>query len=487
MQRMLRPIAIILLVFLVKLASVFYLVHLSKCNGTGNFMGIASMSGDAHSYITPIDNFLKEGTYYYDDAKAGRMPYLGSIYMVFRMFFNKETALSALVLMQILIGSISVYCMGRLSYMLTGAKSALWIFIILSLASLHVTIFDFAVLTESLGTAFIGIFLYLHFVYLSKGRKLKDLFYSGAFLALTILFKPYLSLLFIAVGIEFLWFYRSHSLLKMLKKTAVCSLCVFAPFFILNFPWTVRNYLVFQRFVPFQQDVNAGYGYSNATLSVYGFIQSIGESYVSWDKRSAGCYFEPVEGLPCEYEIPERILGPNLTMEKIQDARAVYASYMKSPNDSLEQRTIAVFEGLTEAYESDHPISYHLLTPLVLVKHFLIHSGSYFMPISTSSSCFHMYQLAIKVLQSVLYYLALILGMAGLLLLFRKNGNSFLLILIPSYLVLFFPIFMARSETRYFHLAIPVLLIGLTYVLYLFGSSDNPIIAKLKRIFLRNS
>lgn len=480
-----RPIAVIFLVFLVKFASVFYLVHLSKCNGTGNFMGLASMAGDAHSYITPIDNFLKEGTYYYDDAKAGRMPYLGSIYMVFRMFSNKETALSALVVLQILIGSISVYCMGKLSSILTGARSAFWIFIILSLTSLHVTIFDFAVLTESLGTAFIGIFLYLHYLYLTQGRKLKVLFYSGLFLALTVLFKPYLSLLFIAVGIEFLWFYRSQKLFYLIRKTVVCSICVFAPFFIINLPWTVRNFIVFQRFVPFQQDVNAGYGYSNATLSVYSFIQSIGESYVSWDKRSAGCYFEPVEGLPCEYEIPDRILGPNLTIEKIQDARSMYGSYLRSPNDSLELRIIEVFNGLTEAYKLDHPISYHVITPLVLVKHFLIHSGSYFMPISTSSPCFHTYQMAIKFIQSVLYYAALIFGMVGLILLLRKNGNSYLILLIPIYLVLFFPIFMARSETRYFHLAFPVLLIGLTYLLYLLSSSENPFLIKFKRVFLR--
>jgi 4-amino-4-deoxy-L-arabinose transferase-like glycosyltransferase len=483
MKSPLRPIAIILLVFLVKLASVFYLVHLSKCNGTGNFMGIASMAGDAHSYITPIDNFLNEGIYYYDDAKAGRMPYLGSLYMVFRLFTTKELALSALVVLQVLIGSISIYCMAKLTSMLIGVKSAFWVFIVLSLVTLHITIFDFAVLTESLGTAFIGIFLYLHYVYLTQGRNWKDLIYSGIFLALTVLFKPYLSLLFIAVGIEFLWSHRNHGLVYNLRKTVLCSICVFAPFFIINLPWTVRNFIVFQRFVPFQQDVNAGYGYSNATLAVYSFIQSIGESYVSWDKRSAGCYFEPVEGLPCEYEIPSRILGENLTIEKIHEARAVYGSYIKGPNDSLEQRTIAIFNDLTEAYKKDHPISYHLLTPLVLVKHFLIHSGSYFMPISTSSPCFHTYQIFIKVLQSVLYYAALIFGMIGLMLIFKKNGSSFLLLLIPIYLVLFFPIFMERSETRYFHLAFPTLLIGLTFVLHRFISPENSIFTKFKRFF----
>lgn len=478
MRQYIRPIAIIALVFSIKLVSVWYLVSLSKCNGADSFLGIASMAGDAQSYIVPIDNFMNEGSYYYDDAKAGRMPYLGSIYMVFRFFTSREAALSALVVFQVLIGSIAVYCMAKLCKKLSQKNQAFWIFIALSVVSFHVTIFDFAILTESLGTAFVGIFLYLHYKYVTQGRTRRQLLKSGLFLGFSILFKPYLSLIFVIVGMEFLWHHRKNSILTNMKNSAICSLLFFGPFFVMNLPWTVRNYLVFDRFVPFQQDVNAGYDYSKATLAVYGFIQSIGESYVSWDKRSAGCFFEPVDGLPCEYEIPERILGNSLTMEKILEAKSTYGLYLNNPSDSLEEIVVSQFGALRESYETDHPFASKMVAPLILTKHFLVHSGSYFMPVSQQSPCFRTYQLAIKAAQSLLYYAALLIGFMGLFLLLRKNGATFLLTAIPLYLILFFPIYMARTEIRYFHLAYPILLVGLTYVIVLYLTGRKPLLDK---------
>src|SRR5580700_5181459 len=100
---------IVLLIFLVKLISVLYLIHLSNCINSGTHIGLASYTGDASSYITPIDNFLKEGHYYFETAKAGRMPYLGLVYLPFRLFFSKQIALSILVILQILMESIAIY------------------------------------------------------------------------------------------------------------------------------------------------------------------------------------------------------------------------------------------------------------------------------------------------------------------------------------------------------------------------------------------
>src|SRR4051812_1177953 len=104
-----NPIVIIIVVFIVKLLSVLYLINLAKCNGSQEFNGIASMSGDANSYITPIDNYINEGNYYFESAKAGRMPYVGLVYYPFRLFFSKSVALTIVVLLQILMEAIAIY------------------------------------------------------------------------------------------------------------------------------------------------------------------------------------------------------------------------------------------------------------------------------------------------------------------------------------------------------------------------------------------
>ena len=182
---------------------------------------------------------------------------------------------------------------------------------------------------ESFGTSFLCLFVYHYYNFLAYNRTPKPLIISGFFLTMAVLFKPYLSLLFILIGLEFIKYeYKNfgHFFLKNISKNI---LLVSFPLLILDAPWVVRNYIVFNRFIPFQQDASAGYNYSPAYLAEVDFITSIGESYVFWDKRSAGCYFESHRNFPCEYEFPKRIFDKSLTMQQIQDARNTYMEFQK--------------------------------------------------------------------------------------------------------------------------------------------------------------
>ena len=149
----------------------------------------------------------------------------------------------------------------------------------------------------------------------------------------------------------------------------------------------------------------------------------------------------------------------------MEEARNVYLEYQATPNDSLNSLTVQKFNTLSEIYKKESAFSYYFVKPFILCKHFLFHSGSYYLPISENSVCYHSYQWLLKLSQSVLYYLALIFGFIGSFLLFRKNSKSFMIVAIPMYLILLFPIILARTEFRYFHLAYPFLLIGLTFML----------------------
>ena len=263
-----RPFLVIACIFILKLISVLYLVHLTKCGGGDTFMGITRMSGDASSYITPIDNFLSEGNYYYNDSKAGRMPYVGLLYYLFRLLFSKTIALGCVVVLQTLIESIAIYYLAKLCHLLFKTQKAFWSFLFLSIISLHVTIFDFTMLSESLGISFLCFFTYHYYIFLSHRRTNRQLLVSGLFLALSILFKPYLFPLFILIGVEFLWFHRAEKIIKNIQKTFISSMLISLPLLVINTPWTIRNYFVFNKFIPFQEDINAGYNYSEATLSV---------------------------------------------------------------------------------------------------------------------------------------------------------------------------------------------------------------------------
>lgn len=455
---------IISIIFLIKTFTVLYLVDLTKCINS-EFIGIASMSGDANSYITPIDNFISEGHYYYETAEAGRMPYLGLVYYPFRLIFSKKIALSIVVLLQILMESIAIYYIAKLCYKLFNIQQAFLLYLLLAIFSLHVTIFDFSLLSESLGISFLCLFVYHYYSFLEGCRTKRQLIIVGFFLTLAVLFKPMLSTIFLFIGVEFLWYNRHCKFLTSIKYVIIYTLIVSAPLIIINTPWTIRNYTIFNKFLPFQQDPYAGYNYSSATLAVWKFIETIGESFVFYDKRSAGCYFEPKKGMECEYQFPDRIFSANLTMNKIEEARMIYLDYQKHTSDSLNNLTVQKFNTLTDIYKKERTFSYYIIRPIMLSNHFLFHSGSYFLPIKKDSACYQSYQWMLKLSQSILYYLCLIFGFLGTILIFRKNPLSFIIPIIPIYLIILYPMVFSFTEFRYFMPAYPFLLIGLTFML----------------------
>jgi len=237
---------------------------------------------------------------------------------------------------------------------------------------------------------------------------------------------------------------------------------------------------VLKKIVPFHQDIYAGYGFTPANFAVRNFIQTIGESIVFWDTKSAACYFEAPEGMTCDYNFPSRIFNSNLTFENIEEARTIYLNYKKNPSDSLAQLTISKFNLLSDNYKKDHAFAYYILNPMMLCKNFLIHSGSYYLPIKKDSACYHSYQWALKLFQSLLYYLSLVFGFLGIFLLSRKFKNSFIIISIPIYLIIMFPIYFKMTEYRYFSTAYPFLLIGVVCIFYLIKQKWDKYRVKVK-------
>lgn len=465
MKRYKRPLIIISLIFLIKLCSSLYLIHLTKCDTPQLFRGIAQYSGDAASYIGPIDNLIETGSYNYESVQAGRMPYLGLVYYFFRLWLSKTMALNFVVISQILLEAISIYCLALMCKNMFGSSKSFWLSIFLSCISLNVSIFNYYVISESFGISFLCLFVYSYYSFLTQVKTNKQLLKTGLFLGLTVLFKPYLCLIFVLIGIEFMVNEPRINYLDYVKSVLKKTLIVVLPFLVLNSPWIIRNYVIMHKFVPFQQDVYAGWKLPKIYFAAFKFVDAIGESYVSWDKRSAGCYFEPQIGIKCEFKFSNNIFSENLTMNKIEDVRGIYIKCLKSPSDSLSAIVTTKFDELTNIYKEEHPFRYNFVNPIKIIGHFLLHSGSYYLPISKGSACYHPYQMLIKLSQSLLYYLSLTLGFIGTILLLFKNRKSFIMFSIPIYLIVLFPLVLKRTEFRLFHPAYPFLMIGFIFII----------------------
>jgi hypothetical protein len=252
-----------------------------------------------------------------------------------------------------------------------------------------------------------------------------------------------------------------------LKKTFLYSILSFSPLIILDTPWIIRNYITFNKFIPLQKDIYAGYKYEDWYLEYSLFTIKIGESAVFWDKRSFGCYFEDFNEFGCEYELPNRILGNNLTKEKIEAQKKLFLLLKKNPKDSLlKKRVIDGFRNLYNDYIKDHPYSYWIVPPIIHIKKFLFHSGSYYFPLHKNSPCYNIIHLIIKLLQSLFYYLSLFLGFFGLLKLLFNDSKSFILFSIPMYTIIIICIVFLGDEFRYFHPSYPFLSFGMFFLFF---------------------
>lgn len=458
-------------IFLFKFSILLYLVHLNKCQNPDLKGGHFSFfSGDAYSYIAPVENFISEHNYHIHAGSnlvsAGRMPYYGVIYFVFRQVVSPVVAYDLLSILQIILEVIAIIYLSLLTASLLKTVFAFWCTVIIASLSFFVSYWSIYVLPESFSISLLIFFLYHYFNYKVTQKKTYFFFYA-LFFALLVSLKPYFILFlffpFVDIatgGFAFSKFYFA----KALKLTLI-TLCVL---FALLSPWIIRNYFVFHRFIPFQESIYAGFTYSESDLACRRFIAAWGGSSGQyWDKRSAACYFIPRPNVQCQFTFPDYAFTSGYSLVDIDSVRSKYVFFQKHYSDSLNEIISHDFDRLTTIYKTENPFHYYLISPLLITKIFLFHSGSYYLPISPSFNCYQSWQFGFKLLQSVIYYFTLLAGFAGLLILFIRNRSSAILLAVPCYLIALFCFYLKASEFRYFNHSHPVLILGSVYLVIL--------------------
>jgi len=432
--------------------------------------GWANLTGDFKSYIHPVENYIRTGRYFIADEHhtevIGRMPYYGLIYYAFRQVLDVHAAYQAVVVFQVVLESFALLVLCMLAGLLFKRRAAVYATLLLGLVSLHMTSYANLLITESVSFSLLIFFVYHYIRYLEE-RSGRRLIAVSVLLALLVSLKPYYGLWYLVLGVEQWVAHRGLPVVPLARVLAIRALTLALPLAVWLSPWTVRNYLLLDKFVPFY-DVYGGIQYDEADMAYRRFVNSWGGSFVFWDKRSAGCFFEPAPGNPCEYEFPSYVLTPTVTMEALNDVRADFILHHADRSDeAVRRRVFDKFNVLTEAYRKERPWVYYAGSHLIRIKNFVIHSGSYFLPVSSASPCYRTWQLAPKALTSLLYYACLLPGFWGLVILARRRRHAWPLLAVPLSLILTFPVIVKATEWRYFTAAYPFLLIGLVAVLLL--------------------
>lgn len=448
----------LVVVLLIKTATVLLLSGLTRCDHPESMYGIASYTGDAESYIRPYDNLIAEGKYYNGNLIAPRTPAVGAVYFLCRTVGDKSTALTLQVVLQILVECVAIVLMSRLTEKLTGKRAAFYICIVLLTVTTWTTFYSYQILSESFSISLLCIAAFYYYNYITDHNKSKSLVWVAVVLALLSFLKPYFGILYLLIAADLVIQIRSMFKEKFIQSVVRPSLVLAIPLILLIGPWTLRNYILSDKIIPFQEDVYAGLKPDPAGMAVRTFVESIGESSVFWDTKSAAYFFYNAHAP--QFEFGESVFNSGITAENIESSRKLFLKYIAKPEPVLEDSVIQSFTAMTNLYIENDQFGYQVISRIKLAGLYLFHSGSYYLPISKTSDCYSQWHMFVKLLESSLYYLILISGFAGLFLSAKRNRIVMGFLLIAGFLIVLFPIILRSPEARYFVPAFPLLTAG---------------------------
>jgi len=448
--------------FVVKFALGLYFSRLATCQSPGAGLGYFALAGgDTFSYLGVMDNLLEHGEYYFwngaRNVYAGRMPYYGLPYFILRLFFDKPAASDIFVLFQIIFDSLATVLFARLCFSFSPFKSAFWLGYAIYFCSFNYFFWNIMLLTEGLSISFLIGFLFFYHRFWS-GQKWSDAILASVFLALMTVLKPYLILLYPVFLLGVLRKRKTFDRAAVpayFRRTIILSL----PLLILLTPWIIRNAIVLKKFIPAQENIYAGYNYSEADLSFSNFAGGWGGGVIYWDSKDAGCYFTLNPPYGCSFVIPSLALTNGYSVDDIERVRQDFLKLQANPSPELEKNVIAEFKRLTAIYQQERPFMYYVGSKFIFLKKLFWHTNNYNLPIHPSFKCYNSLQLLFKVVQFITYILTLTLGAFGLLRLIYDRKIDFLFFAVPLIITFLFAGLRA-TEPRYTGQVYVVLLLG---------------------------
>lgn len=420
---------------------------------------VAYLSGDAHSYYEPIESLIQTGTYKSDSYDAGhsyygRTPHYGLFYGFFRLFFDQNTALDAVILFQLLIRVLACIAFYRLVLLITKIRTvaaiAFGVFICMAPASLHA----YRLMTESLSMSFFILSLSWMMQWKYTG-KIKYLWLSGIFAGYMICMRPFL---LPAMGILIFLNLFGKEFTTDLKRKVKLGVIYFIPLVVFIAPWVIRNYTISGKIIVFQENVNAGYDYTAADLSLRDLLTATGENFMSWDYDAAGCWFDPLLSAYYKYDFPQSMLCESISKEQLVVSRDFYRDGMLNRDTVSMLKADSMFREMRAGYISEKPFGYYVISPLRIMKRAFIHNGVELLKRE------EWYELLYKTLQAALF-IAVCIGFVICVFIkdYRLNGYFWT---IPVLLAIVLCIGFRFSERRYFQYCYPVFILYASYLYY---------------------
>jgi hypothetical protein len=416
---------------------------------------------DDSSYLDPIDNLIHFGTYTPDF----RMPGYGLPYFLFRLMFAQAGACNALIILQLMLASASVYYLAMTVLAIFKNNSIFYLTFYLYLFCSYSNFFDAYICTESLCTSTLIFSVYFFTRYFEK-QKNKFLFYAGLLATWAMFIRPVFGgILAACCGI--LLFQKNKDL-----KIKVKSIFIFLTAFILcEGYWIYRNFQVHKEFIPF---TTTGAFYPNEATSylepLFYFAQSWGGVCSFTDKPVDVDWFQyHYPGLkPITHfdSLPDNIYTSAFNKDSLIQLKRMILALQ---NLSIDTTTASIYQNelMTKlnvyrlSVKKEKPFVYFVQAPFKMIG-VMLYGPVTRLYLDRGQSVPIFGKLIIE-FNYFIYILILLTGLMGIIcsILFGTRERRYLLIIpfIPLYTILVHPFIFRFFDNRFLMPAFPFLII----------------------------
>jgi len=226
----------------------FFLICIFSIFKYGNSTLLGNLSNpdnDDVKFIRSAWILADTGNYIYhtpSTATVFMMPGLSFVLAFFVMIFGKFGGITAFRVFQAIVQTGSLFLLFLIARKLFNSKVGI-IATIISILSISEYWVPNLILTETLFKFCVLCLVYFS-IYALEEQKTKYYIMGGVALGVATLFRPTIATF--PIVILFIWILRKYKLKIMLKYTAIVAVA----FCIVLSPWWVRNYFIFDKFIP---------------------------------------------------------------------------------------------------------------------------------------------------------------------------------------------------------------------------------------------
>lgn len=394
---------------------------------------------DSNDYYSSMNHFYLNGVYSPDE----RMPGVGIIYLLFRPFFEHNTVLNLILVLQWIVTSIAVYVLSLLIERLCKKDTIFYYVFFLSTLTHYLFVWDTFYLSESFClSSFIFALWYLYRYYETGGNK--HLFISGAFLAWCSFMRP-VFFIFYAIIILFI-------LLQLLRekenfRNVFMKVILFTGVFILiDSMWLWRNLKVNDRVIPLN-DI-AWYSETNDSTfipALYLFLESWGG-----DLEGEMHWFE-VENVNYEGRdttLPAHMYTSAFNRDSLVTLKQKIKQYKAAPTKELNRAIDLTFQRYARSVKEEKPMLNYFGSGFIYLKKLLFTDYLNFEKMNNMPLA----RRFVSYMVSLLFYLIFFTGfVCSMILLFKKQTHPILkmLSLLAITNILYIAFFFRTPEFRY--------------------------------------